>query len=67
MGYKSVSLSVEAYNVLKSLKREGESFSDVVLWIAHSPDIAEMLALGRAWKDIPVEEIEKLKKVARDR
>ncbi|MBC7130134.1 antitoxin VapB family protein [Candidatus Bathyarchaeota archaeon] len=31
MGYKTISLSDEAYRQLASLKRKGESFTDVIL------------------------------------
>jgi predicted CopG family antitoxin len=31
MGYKTISLSDEAYGKLASLKRKGESFADVIL------------------------------------
>jgi len=31
MGYKTISLSDEAYETLASLKRKGESFTDVIL------------------------------------
>lgn len=31
MGYKTISLSDKAYKKLAALKREGESFTDVIL------------------------------------
>ncbi len=34
MGYKTISLSVEAYKILKNAKRENESFSQVVIRLA---------------------------------
>ncbi len=34
MGYKTISLSDRAYKILKTAKREGESFSQVVIRLA---------------------------------
>ena len=34
MGYKTISLSDEAYEILKNAKRENESFSQVVIRLA---------------------------------
>ncbi len=35
MGYKTISLSEEAYEVLRKAKRENESFSQVVMRLAN--------------------------------
>lgn len=43
MTYKSVSLNVEAYELLKKEKKEGESFSDVIIRLIKQPDIKELL------------------------
>lgn len=44
MGTTTISLRDEAYNRLKEAKREGESFSDVVLRLTDSPDTEEQIA-----------------------
>jgi len=61
MGFKTITLSEDAYNRLKALKRENESFSDVILHlIEEKPDIVKE-AWG-AWDDIPQEKIEQAKR-----
>lgn len=48
---KSVSLSEDAYAALAALKREGESFSDVVLRLARGR--RSLLEFAGDWKGIP--------------
>lgn len=43
MTYKSVSLNIEAYELLKKVKRENESFSDVIIRLIKQPDIKDIL------------------------
>ena len=43
MGHKTLTISEEAYNVLKKLKREGESFSDVILRVTRSYSLLEFV------------------------
>ena len=43
MGHKTLTISEEAYNALKKLKREGESFSDVILRITRSFSLLEYI------------------------
>ena len=50
MGYKTISLSDEAYNVLKSKKNKGESFNDTILRILSEPEQKHVLKLRGAWK-----------------
>ena len=44
MTTKSVTIKQSAYEALKSRKREGESFSDVVLRLTDSPTTEEQIA-----------------------
>ncbi len=41
MAHKTLTISEEAYNALKRLKREEESFSDVILRITRSASLLE--------------------------
>lgn len=50
MGYKTISLSNEAYNLLKSKKRKGESFNDTILRLLSEPEQKDILKLKGAWK-----------------
>ncbi len=47
---KVISLSDEAYGRLKILKKEGESFSGVVLRTTAGKQAEEILKLAGAWK-----------------
>lgn len=46
MGSKTISLSNEAYERLKSRKREGESFSDVVNRLAGERPLLDIVGTG---------------------
>ena len=50
---KVISLSDEAYNDLKSLKANEQSFSDVVRGLAQKVKRKKLLHLAGAWKDSP--------------
>lgn len=50
MGYKTISLSDEAYNVLKSKKLKGESFNDLILRLLSEPEQKDILKLKGSWK-----------------
>lgn len=41
MGYKTISLSEEAYEVLRRAKKENESFSQVVMRLAHKRTLSD--------------------------
>mgnify|MGYP001568746160 FL=1 len=63
---KVISLSDEAYNELKKLKGEGESFSKVVIKLAKSSKKDGIMAFAGAWKGKP--EMNKIfKKILKDR
>ena len=51
MAMKTVTLSEDAYAALAALKREGESFSDVVRRLTRTG--RSLLEFAGAWKDVP--------------
>jgi len=53
MPVKTVNLSADAYEALASLKREGESFSEVVRRLTRKN--RSLLEFAGAWKDVPKE------------
>ncbi|MFH1106455.1 MAG: antitoxin VapB family protein [Candidatus Micrarchaeota archaeon] len=55
MAFKNISLSLEAYDALKRLQRQGESFSKIVLRLARKDDISDVFGIlsdseAGAWK-----------------
>lgn len=54
MGAKTISLSEEAYERLKSRKREGENFTDVVLRLTEENE--DVLQGFGAWEDTGLRE-----------
>ncbi|KKM82200.1 hypothetical protein LCGC14_1322010 [marine sediment metagenome] len=59
MGYKTISLSNEAYNVLKTKKLKGESFNDLILRLLSEPEQKDILKLKGSWKG-STEEVENI-------
>ncbi|MGB9741434.1 MAG: antitoxin VapB family protein [Candidatus Bathyarchaeia archaeon] len=49
MGYKTISLSDEAYNKLASLKKKGESFADVILRLCSEAPKKNLTSFAGAW------------------
>ena len=49
MGFKTISLSDEAYRRLASLKRKGESFTDVVLRLCSKTARKPLSSFAGAW------------------
>ncbi|TFG03527.1 hypothetical protein EU538_13170, partial [Candidatus Thorarchaeota archaeon] len=54
MGYKTISLSEEAYEVLKNAKRGKESFSEVVIRLAKRRSLEDFVGC------LPSESVDKL-------
>lgn len=59
MAVKNVALAEDAYKLLASHKRPGESFSDVVRRLAGRPNPVDYIG---AWADIPDKDIAKMKR-----
>ncbi len=60
---KNISLTEEAYGRLTTIKQPGESFSDEILRMTSRGSIMEFFG---AWKDIPDDEIKKMKERIRE-
>ncbi|MHA2271118.1 MAG: antitoxin VapB family protein [Candidatus Hodarchaeales archaeon] len=66
MAYKTVALSEEAYEALKALKGEKESFNDVVLKLVRREQRIPFSNLAGVWSDISdAEAVEMLERIAR--
>ncbi len=65
MGFKTISLSDEAYIALKRKKQKGESFNDLILRLTTEPDQKDILSLAGSWKG-STEESEKILKIIYD-
>ena len=54
---KVISLSEKAYTTLKSMKKNGESFSDVVLRVAEKKRKRSLLEFAGTWKGDDIHEV----------
>lgn len=63
---RCITLSDDAYNNLKALKTDNESFSEVVRRITTKKKSEELLKLAGIWKDNP-EMVKVMKNVYKDR
>jgi len=62
---KVISLSEKAYETLKSMKKPGESFSDVVIRVADKEKKKSILEFAGTWKGDDADEI--LAQIMKDR
>jgi len=63
MPVKTVNLSEDAYAALAALKREGESFSEVVRRLTRKN--RSLLDFAGAWKDVPKASMEEFREFLR--
>ncbi len=63
---KCITLSDEAYNDLKALKHEEESFSQIVMRLAGEKKRDGLMALAGVWKDDP-EMVSIMNKIIKER
>ncbi len=66
MGTKTISLSEEAYRLLKEAKLPGESFSDVVKRMIKKKPLSSFAGLWAELEDEKIEEIKKIVKIERE-
>lgn len=64
MGFKTLTITDEAYNKLRRLKAEGESFTDVVLRLSEGR--CNVLRHAGGWSDMTDKEEKELLKTLRD-
>lgn len=69
MVYKTLTISEKAYNALKKLKRNNESFSDVILRITKKMSLLEFVETSRFPSDLAdkIEEVYKSRSIMRRR
>ncbi|MEM2125729.1 MAG: antitoxin VapB family protein [Candidatus Methanosuratincola sp.] len=63
MGYRTISLSDEAYERLASLKRKGESFTDLIMRLSEGACRKPLLSFAGAWEMVEGEESKIFKEI----
>jgi len=63
MAQKTIALDPEAYDLLRTQKRQGESFSDVVKRLARKRQ--SFLDFAGAWRDVPKKDLETIREFLR--
>lgn len=63
MAQKTIALDQEAYELLRTKKRVGESFSDVVKRLARKR--RSFLDFAGAWRDVPKEDLDRIREFLR--
>lgn len=64
MGTKTISIMDDVYETLRVTKRPDESFSDEIRRLASTK--GSIMDFAGAWKDIPEEDIEQMKRAIRE-
>jgi len=69
MAHKTLTISEEAYNALKRLKREVESFSDVILRITRGASLLEYIESTEFSQELAdkIEEVYKARELVKSR
>lgn len=64
MGFKTITISDQAYKRLQKLKGKGESFTDVIVKLSEAK--GDILRHAGGWKDMSDKETDELMKSLRD-
>ncbi len=64
MAVKTLTITTTAYDSLAALKREGESFSELVCRLTQSQTL--LTPFAGAWKDAPKRELDEVRRFLRD-
>ncbi len=69
MSHKMLTISEEAYNALKKLKRKGESFGDVIVRITKSASLLEYIESTEFPQDLAdsIEDVHRSRKKVKSR
>ncbi|MBY9008149.1 MAG: antitoxin VapB family protein [Candidatus Lokiarchaeota archaeon] len=67
MGFKTLSLSDEAYHMLKLKKKKRESFTDLIIRLLAEPEQKEILDIAGTWKGTDEESDEILNIIYKNR